>query len=145
MEVVAAVSSVASIVSLLGQVIGKTKRFRDFIADVSSASTSVEDLLHDINFHLQTLFTFSEMLDTLSIDIEEHFLRSVHGQLDRYMIDLCRWLEKARAILPSSSIGARKWLKSFWIALNIKSVEDLHLSLDRHSQKINISLEFLGR
>ena len=38
MEAIAAISSIAGIVSLLAQAIDSTKKLRDFLSDVSSAS-----------------------------------------------------------------------------------------------------------
>jgi len=145
MEVVAAIASVAGILSLLGQCVGNTEQLRDFIADVSSASASIDRFLGDINSQLQTLHAVGSLLENLPADFNRDLIQSLATQLGRYTNDVCRWLEKAKAIRPPSNIGSKTWLKSFWIALNVKSVGDVREQMDRHKQAISLTLSLFGR
>lgn len=145
MEIVAAVSSVAGLLSLLGESIGGTRKLLDFVFDNSSASSTVHNFISDINLFLQNLQAVSEIVGRLPEDFTSSQIASLHGQLEVYSKDVRLWLNTAKALRPASEVGVKAWFKKFWIAASIKPLSDVREELDGHNQAISLSLALLGR
>ena len=145
MEVVAAVSSVVSIVSLLSQCIGSTKALRDFFADVSSASTIVKTFLRDVESLLQSLQAVNDLLVKLPSDIGGLQVLRLRIDLEDYLKDATRWAKTAKVLQPASLSGAKAYFKKFSIAVKSKYVKDIWEELERYKSAISLSLVILGR
>ena len=145
MEVIAAVSSVAGLLSLLGECIGATRKLLDFCSDISSASLTVTNFIFDINLLLENLHSVNELVKKLPEDLQDFSIAPLQKQLIKYSKDACLWVSTARALRPASDIGAKAWFQKFWIAASIKPIGDMRDQLDRHNQTISLNLALLGR
>lgn len=145
MEVVAAISSIAGLLTLLGESIGGTRKLLDFVFDISSASSTVQNFISDINSFLQNLQAVYELVEKLPEDFTSSQIATLHGQLTTYNKDIGLWLNTAKALRPASEVGAKAWFKKFWIAASIKPLGDVRDELDRHNQAVSLSLALLGR
>lgn len=145
MEVVAAIASVAGILSLLGESLDGTRKLRDFFSDFSSASTTIAKILHDIQSLDRAISNIKNLVKKLPLDFKGTLHGSLQVQLEDYMKDVCRWLNTAKMLSPASATGMKLWLKKLRIAVNIKSVNEIKLELGRHQQAFNLSLSILGR
>jgi len=145
MEVVAGVASVAGILSLLGQSLNGTRKLRDFFVDVSSASTSITNLLEDINSLLQAIESIKDLIEKSCSKFKDSTVELLRVRLEEYTKDICRWFKTAKALHLPSGNRTKIWLKKLWIAVNIKSVNEIRIELERHRQTITLSLSILGR
>ena len=145
MEVVAAVSSVISIISLLSQCIGSTKALRDFFANVSSASTIVKTFLHEVESLIRYLQDVNDLLLKLPSDIDCLQVLRLRFDLEDYLKDATRWAKLAKVLQPASRSGAKAYFKKFSIAVKSQSVKDIWEELERYKSAISLSLVILGR
>ena len=144
MEAIAAISSIAGILSLLGQAIDNTTKLRDFLSEISSASETAGQLLHDLDSLLQTLDAVNSLVKLLPLEFKNSNVVSLHLRVEAYTKDVFNWFRVAKDIRPAQN-GAKTWFKKLWIATNIKSVREIRDALDRHKQTISLDLTILGR
>lgn len=144
MEAIAAISSIAGILSLLGQAIDNTTKLRNFLSEVSSASETAGQLLHDLDSLLQTLDAVNSLVKLLPVEFKNSSVASLHLRVEAYNKDVFNWFRVAKDIRPTQN-GAKAWFKKLWIATNIKSVRDIRDELDRHKQALSLDLAILGR
>ena len=145
MEAVAAASSVAGILSLLGQSIDGVSKLRGFLLSVSNSSRHVSLFLYDINCLLEALHAAKQIVDKLPEDFKDSQISALQIQLDFCTKDVLRLLEGASSLRPASEVGAKAWLKSFWNAVNKDVLRTAREELERHRQAIELSLTVLGR
>ena len=145
MEAVAAASSVAGILSLLGQSIDGVSKLRGFLLNVSGASKHVSLFLYDINCLLEALHAGKQLVDKLPEDFKDGQITALQVQLDFCTTDVHRLLEIARSLRPASEVGAKAWLKKFFTAVNKVVLRNAREDLERHRQAIELSLIVLGR
>lgn len=145
MEVVAAASSVAGILSLLSQSINGATKLRDVFSNIYLASGTISRFLHDIDSLLQALQGAKDIVEKLPTDFGGSQATSLVIQLEYCTKDVYRLLETASSLRPASEVGAKAWFKKFWIAVNKNSLIDAREELERHKLAINLSLTVLGR
>jgi hypothetical protein len=145
MEVVAAISSVAGILSLLDQAIDNTQQLRGFLSDMSSASETIGRFLHDINELLQTLDAVNHIVRSLPSSFYGPHIAFLQAQLEDYTRDVFAWFKTARSLRPASNTGAKAWFKRSLVAASDRSLRDMREELCRHNQAIGLSLSVLGR
>ncbi|KAK0517555.1 hypothetical protein JMJ35_000710 [Cladonia borealis] len=144
MEAIAAISSIAGILSLLCQAIDNTTKLRDFLSEASSASETAGQLLHDLDSLLQTLDTVNSLVKLLPPEFKNSNIVSLHLRIEAYTKDVFDWFKVAKDIRPAQN-GAKAWFKKLWIATNIKSVREIRVEIDRHKETISLDLTILGR
>lgn len=145
MEAIAAASSVAGLLGLLGQSIDGVSKLRGFLLNVSSASRNVSLFLYDINCLLEALHAAKELVDKLPEDFKDSQITALQIQLDFCTTDVHRLLESASSIRPAAEVGARAWMKKFRNAINKDVLRNAREDLERHRQAIELSLIVLGR
>ena len=145
MEAIAAASSVAGILSLLGQSIEGVSKLRGFLLNVSRASRHVSLFLYDINCLLEALHAAKQLVDKLPGDFKDSQIAALQIQLDFCSTDVHRLLESASSLRPASEVGAKAWLKKFWNAINKDVLRNAREDLERHRKAIELSLTVLGR
>ena len=145
MEAIAAASSVAGILSLLGQSIDGVSKLRAFFLNVSNASRNVSLFLYDINCLLEALHTGKQLVDRLPEDFKDGQITALQIQLDFCTTDVHRLLGSASSLRPASEVGAKAWLKKFFNAVNRDVLRNAREDLGRHTQAIELSLTVLGR
>ena len=147
MEVVAAAASVAGILSLVGESLDGTRKLRDFFSDVLSAPTTVSSCLRDIDSLRQVIQSIKDLVEKLPPDFtnEPVVMVAIQIQLKDCTADVSHWLKTAKALRPASDAGKKSWMKKLWVALNIKSVNEIRRELERHRQALTLSLSILGR
>ena len=145
MEAIAAVSSIAGILSLLGQSIDGVSKLRGFFLNVSCASRNVSLFLYDINSLLEALHAAKQIVDKLPEDFKDSQITALQIQLDFCTTDVHRLLESASSLRPASEVGAKTWMKQFWNAVNKDVLRNAREDLERHRQAIELSLTVLGR
>ena len=144
MEAIAAISGIAGILTLLAQAIDSTTKLRDFLSEVSSASETAGQLLHDLDSLLQTLDAVTSLVKLLPQESKNSNVVSLHLRVQAYTRDVFNWLKVAKDIRPAQG-GTKAWFKKVWIATNIKSVREIRDELDRHKQTIILDLTIIGR
>ena len=145
MEAIAAASSIAGLVSLLGQSIDGVSKLRNFLLNLSSASRNVSLFLYDINCLLEALHAAKLLVEKLPEDFKDSQITALQIQLDFCTKDVHRLLESAGSLRPASEIGAKVWIKRFWNAINKDVLRNAREDLERHRQAIKLSLTVLGR
>ena len=145
MEVVAAISSVAGILSLLGETLDKTRKLRDFFLDVSSASITVSNFLSTINWLLHVIDSIKRLVEKLPRNFCGFEVVDLEIQLEDYTEDVLRWLKSAKALRLTLTSGLKMWLERTRIGINIKTVEGMRKEADRHIQAFNLQLSLIGR
>lgn len=145
MEAIAAASSVAGILSLLGQSIDGISKLRGLLLNVSGASRHVSLFLYDINCLLEALHEAKQLVDRLPEDFKDSQITALQIQLDFCTTDVHRLLETAGSLRPASEVGAKAWIKKFWNAVNRDVLRNAREELERHRQAIELSLTVLGR
>jgi hypothetical protein len=148
MEVVAAVSSVASIASLVGQSLSGLKNLHDFVQDCRNASRTVTRFLDELTTLRQTI----EEVDALILQIKEplegfrcNILNSLSTQLEQCVNDLHRWLEAARKNTHPNRSNYKKFFESILISIRSKDIKDIYRQIACHRQGISLSLSATGR
>ena len=144
MEAIAAISSIAGILSLLCQAIDNTTKLRDFLSEASSASETAGQLLSDLDSLLQTLDTVNSLVKLLPLEFQNSNVVSLHLRIEAYTKDVFNWFKVAKDIRPVQN-GAKAWFQKLWVATNIKSIRDIRVELDRHKETISLDLTLLGR
>ena len=147
MEVVAAVASVAGILSLLGESLDGTKKLRWFFSDMKSAPIIISDCLNDIDSLLTTIHFIREVITRLPLDVKDDPIARLQTQLKEYVTNIPRWLKTLRTHHPASDSGLNSWVwvKKVWVALDINSVKEIRTELCRHKQDLVLNLSILGR
>lgn len=145
MEILAATSSVAGLISLLNQTILTASKLREIFSNVSHASTIINRFLHDVDSLLQALHGAKGIVDKLPQDVEGSHVTSLTVQLECCTRDVFRLLEVAGSLGPVSGEGAKPWCKRFRLAMDNGRVVDAWEELGRHRQAIDLNLAVLGR
>ena len=150
MEALAATSSIAAILGLVGHSIEGIVKLRSLFADVASASQTISRFLNDLNVLLQNLHEIENIIakiretetpsGSLMVDVA-----SLNVQLEDCNKDIFIWLQTARDLRPAGDGGRRAWFKKFWISINQASVKHIREEAARHSHALELSLAILGR
>lgn len=146
MEAVAAISSITSILSLVGQTLNG---IIILFEDCESASKSITSFLKRINDLIQCLQDVQELMKKLeespSKAVSDTILASLQIQLDDYSKDVHMWLETGRELIPDSSTGTKAIFKNFLVALEKQKVKDIYEEISAHKDNINTKLSVIGR
>lgn len=145
MEIVAAVSSVAGILSLVSQGIEGASKLKDLFSNISRASITIDRFLHDIDSLLQALQAARDLVKELPTNFGGSQVTSLRIELQYCTKDVYRLLDIASSLRPISVVGAKAWFQRFWTAVNKNLLVDAREELERHKQAINLSLVVLGR
>ena len=145
MEAVAAVASIAGIITLVGQSIDGLIRFREFFSDISSASKTVSRLLADVNSLIQILRNVGDVLHRVEARRNDQNFASLDIKLEDCTKDVKIWLETAKALRPGSETGGRALMKKFRLAVKNEAVVKIREEIGRHRQALCLSLAVFGR
>lgn len=149
MEAVAAVSSIAGILSLVGQTLNGIIILRGLFKDCESASKSITSFLKRINDLIQCLQDVQELMKKLeespSKAVSDTILASLQIQLDDCSKDMYMWLKIGRDLIPDSSTGTKAVFKKFLVALEKQKVKDIYEEISAHKDNINTKLSVIGR
>lgn len=111
--IVTAVSSVAGILSLLGENLHGTMKLRDFFSDMTSASRTIARFLYDIDSLIQTIQAVNDLVARLPEDCKDSYILDLHIQLENYSKDVSRWVTISARLRPDSDVGLKMWFKKF--------------------------------
>ncbi|CAF9924673.1 hypothetical protein IMSHALPRED_006257 [Imshaugia aleurites] len=139
MEAIAAASSVAGKLSLLGQSIDRVSKLKKFLLNVSCASRTVSLFLYDINCLLEALHAAKQLVDKLPEDFKDSQIAALQIQLDFCTADVHGLLESVSSLHPASEVGAKTWLKRFWDAVNKDVLRNAREDLERHRQAMRLA------
>jgi len=148
MELLAAASSVAGILSLTGQTIAGITSLYGFFQDCSVASRTIGRYLKELTSLKQTVEDVNELIGKLEKDIDSTRgtgLASLKIQLEDCLEDVGKWLEKAQKSHPLSSRGTRSSFKKFLVALDKQNIKDTFGDIACHKANIRLSLSIIGR
>ena len=145
MEAVAAVASIAGILSLIGESHNGTVKLRGFFSDMKSASATISEFLRDIDSLLQAIYSIRELIEKLPPDIMSTPVTSLQRQLLEYIGDVPRWLKTVRKYGPASGLGFDSWVKKAWVAFDINYFKEIRTELYRHKQDFVLRFSILGR
>lgn len=113
MEALAAASSIAGLLSLTGQCISGAQSLLSLYKNISSASSSVEKFLKDVNSLCRTLEDVRALLEKIQTQApglaDEISLTSLRLQLDDCNIEIGSWLRAAQSTMPPDGKGTRAW------------------------------------
>lgn len=145
MEAVAAASSIAGIVTVVGQSIDGLIKFSDFFSDISSASKTISRLLDDINSLIQVLENIGDVLEKARARPRDQNFASLDIKLEDCAKDVQIWLATARLLRPGSESGGRAWLRKFRLAVNNIAIQNIREEIGKHRQTLCLSLAVFGR
>jgi hypothetical protein len=148
MEAIAAVSNVASIISLAVNAVNGTIRLRGFFKDYASASKSVDRFLCELNSLIHTLEGVTDIvlkLDNMSSFEEKAILLSLEGQLRDCEKDVYGWVRIGSEYRPRSVSGSKAMFKKFLVAVNKERITDIFRDIASHKANISLKLSMLGR
>lgn len=150
MEAVAAISSIAGILSLAGQALNGIVILRGFFKDCASASVSIRRFMKKLNDLVQCLEAVRELMvkleESSSTAVTDNILASLQIQIDDCNRDIYRWLDEAKGLMiPSSSTGTKAISKKFVAALEEQKAKDIYSEISVHKENINTNFTLIGR
>jgi hypothetical protein len=149
MEAVAAVSSVAGILSLVGQALNGIVTLRGFYQECASASHFIQKFLKRLNDLIQILEDVKELMKKLEASpsraVADNVLASLRIQIEDCGKDVYRWLEMARKSMPGSTTGTKASFKCFLLALEKQKITDVYVEIAAHKDNIMTKLSVIGR
>lgn len=149
MEVVAGVSSVASLLGIVGQSIDGILKLRRFVYRISTASKTLSGFLQDIDSLKRTLTAVSDLIrqtpEEWLADVEETNFISLVLQVDKCQDDIRQWVEDSAKLDPNSSRSVKAIFKKLRIAGDPGTFSEFHRKVANHQQGIQLSLGILGR
>jgi hypothetical protein len=148
MEALGAASSVAGILSLVGQSIDGIIKLRGFVKDVKNASKTLDNFLRDVDSFQGSLSQIQQLLVQLpkeqSIVTAQLDLQSLNWQLKTCRDDIKEWLHLANSLDLGSSGRIETFFKKLRVAVNKDGFSEFHRQIGRHQRGLNISLSVLG-
>ena len=142
-------SSVAGILSLVGQSIDGIIKLRGFVKDVKNSQTTVNSFVRDVDSFEGSLWQIEKLIVQLPqeqpVVKEQIDLETLQWQLQGCQSDIKRWLDVANHLEPGSSRNAEAFFKKLRIAVNKDGFSEFHSQIARHQLGLNISLSILGQ
>jgi hypothetical protein len=148
MEVVAAVSSVAGIASLVGQSLAGLNNLYNLFQDCRNASKTAERFLDEATKLKETIEEVEKLLGRIrnvSSDPASSTLASLTIHLEDCRKDIARWLVVAQQHAITGHSTAKKAFKKFLLAIKIRSIKDLFQEISGHRHSLALSLSATGR
>jgi hypothetical protein len=149
MEAIAAISSIAGILSLTGQAVNGIILLRGFFQSCSSESYSIEKFLKRLSDLIQILEHTRDLITKIrtapSKIVPESILASLQIQLDDCNKDVYRWLAMAKACLPASNTGTKAAFEKFLVALERQIITDIYVDISAHKDNIMAKLSVIRR
>ena len=153
MEVLAAGSSVAGLLSLTGQCISGAQKLIGFYQDISKSSKAIEYFLKDVNGLTRTLFDAQMLLQSIKEKLPHSFddvqMTTLKLHLEDCNDDFGSWLNTAQSYQPSASSSGTKstrmWFRKFWSVVNKDEVNNIRTEMQRRKNDIALALITLGR
>jgi hypothetical protein len=149
MEAVAAVSSIAGILSLVGQSVNGIIALRSFFQDCAEASPSIKQFLKRLNSLIQILEDVRDLMRKLekapTKAVKGYILASLQVQIDDCSQDIYKWLAMARKCHPASSTGTKASFKRFLVALEKQKITDIYVEIATYKDNITTKLSMIGR
>ncbi|MCJ1286620.1 hypothetical protein MMC26_005966 [Xylographa opegraphella] len=149
MDVISVASSIAGILSIVGQSIDGIAKLKQLFSDISIASKTIDSFLRDINSLLHMLNDVEAILS--QIDKRKYSgaigvsTASLQVELEDCLKDVFIWLRVADGLRPPSDLGARVWFKKLWVAINQNSVKGIREDIGRHKLALQVNLALVGR
>jgi hypothetical protein len=128
MEVVAAVSSVAGIASLVGQSLIGLSSLYDFFKDCRDASKTADQFLRALTSLEGTIKDVETLIDSIkhiSDTSTESNLASLAIHVDDCSNDIHRWLKEAQSCHPEYGPATKSMFKKFLVAVKKQSIKDV--------------------
>jgi hypothetical protein len=148
MEVVAAVSSVAGIASLVGQSLNGLNKLYEFVSDCRNASRTVTRFRDELTTLRQTI----EEVEALVLQIKDPFEDSRHCtfnsltfHLENCANNLHKWFEAAQKSDVPDGSNYKNFFSSILVAIRSKDIKDIFKQISSHRQAISLSLSATGR
>lgn len=148
MEVVAVISSVAGIATLVGQSVAGLTKLYNFFEECRNASKKTNRFLNEINSLRQTVLQVEELISKISAGFEPSgtsVLASLKIHLEDCAKDVTRWLEVAEKYIPSPKLKSKIYFKNFLLALKSREIADIFEQISSHQHGITLSLSATGR
>lgn len=145
METVAAVASIAGILSLLGEGVAGIRKVSGFYSDIAAGSKTIEKLIHEINGLLKILSDIQNLVEKMPPDFDNLQLASLKIQLSDCVKDIGQWINVSSESRLASESGTKAYLKKIKIAMHKKKIEGMRTEIDRNKQALGVSLTVLGR
>jgi hypothetical protein len=148
MEVVAAVSSVAGIATLVGQSLSGLSSLYNFFKDCREVSKTADHFLRAVT-SLESSIKQVESLITsvkgISDTSTEGVLASLAIHVEDCAKDIGRWLREAQSCHPGYGAGTKAMFKRFLVAVKKESIKDVFQEMAAHKASISLSLSTTGR
>ena len=150
MEAVAAASSIAGLVSLVGQALDGIMKLRAFFKSCTIASKTVDRFLRDLNSLIQTLEEVKNIVARLenvpaSTFDNEAMISSLQYQLEGCSKDIYDWVQIASEQHSKFSNGSKAVFKRFMVAVNKESYADILREIGSHRDGLMLKLSLIGR
>lgn len=149
MEVVAAVSSIAGIVALAGQVLSGIVALQGVFDTYIQASRTIEKFVSALKSLLDTIQEVKDLVQKLeraSTFIAKSILLSLQTQLEDCSQDVLQWAQVARANrVGRTGSSFDTVFKKFLVALKKDSIDTIFKEIAAHQDSISIKLSVIGR
>jgi hypothetical protein len=148
MEVVAAVSTVAGIASLVGQSLIGLSSLYNFFKDCRDASKTAEQFLQvltSLEGTIKDVQTLLNSIKDISDTSTESNLALLAIHVEDCQKDIEEWLKEARSCHPGNGPGTKSVFKKFLAAVEKQSIKDIFRKMTAHKESISLSLSTTGR
>ena len=145
MEAVAAVASIAGIITLAAQAIDGLQRLRSFFTEISTASKTISRLLSDINSLIGVLHNIDNVLNHVETGRKNQNFAALDIKLEDCTKDVKVWLETAKELRPGGEKGGKAWVRRARFAAKAEVVGRIREEIGRHRQALCLSLSVFGR
>ena len=150
MEVIAAASTFAGILSLARQCVGGLEKLKSLFNNMSGAYRTVDNFLSDLNNLISTVRDVEVLLDTIAArstgaTAESNInVASLQISLEDCFRDISDWLKKAKSLRASPGQGTKSIARKFLIAVNKDSVSTIRREINCRRNEINVNLFILS-
>lgn len=150
MEVVAAVSSIAGIVALAGQILSGIVALQGVFDAFTQASRTITKFISALKSLLDSVQDVKDLvlkLEQAKTFIAKSILTSLQVQLEDCSKDVAQWVKVANSSQPKSGKPSSfdTVLKKFLVALKKDSFDGIFKEITGHKDNISIKLSVIGR
>jgi hypothetical protein len=148
MAVVAAVSSVAGIASLVGQSLNGLTKLYDFFQGCQNISKTISRFLSELTSLEKVIREVEDLVSKIGNSLqkpEESILISLTFHLEDCAKDLASWFNFVHEQHLSRKSSAITIFKKILVAIKSKDIKDIFTQISSHRQGISMSLSATGR
>jgi len=149
MEVLAAASSIAGVLSLAGQCITGLQHLRVVYDEISGASTTISTFLDDVDSLLRSLHDVQTLLEQVPLTSASKLpiiqTSSLHRLLEECDSSIGGWISTARSLPTAGAKSGKAWYCRFRLAMNKDPIAEMRAGMQRRRTEVVLGLALFGR